>query len=742
MAERRESIAVVLKFMTKGANTVRSVAKRVNDDIERRAKRSYKARLQDARIGAGVSARGKVAAGAVGREAEIFRTTKTAMGAALPYGRAKEAKARLTEVQRDQRESLALERNAAMLELDKQGKAVKTKQAAIAKRHFEQRKKLAAKYGPSGPVLSFEKEALSRDAKRQAERQAKTYGAPAKAATKRRERVVEDFKMKRQEMLETQRMERMMAASELNKARAAKVTADVRKNAALGTQKMAGMEMKSMTAFTENTQLQKESMYGFGGVMGMSMDRYIAFNNAQKKFSTLAGRVGNRIRMMSHGMRGFKMELLSVMFFGMALQRMFMGLLQPALQVSGVFDIWGATMQILFLPTAMMVLGWVMSLMEWVGSLTKEQQGLINKLVQVGAVLSTLLMIIGTTGLGIGGLIIAFSSWGKALTWLKGGIIKFAKFLFTNPIGIALLLIVGAIVLVRYAWKNNLGRIRQNFAEFVLYLYKKMGWFKRNVVSNMIQAGVTAATRSYAKGVAAKWEYLDAVAEEQEELEAATASYVELQDEIDASRKANEAMTNANKAATTWTEKLNNVLGFENERLEDQSTKYEELGDTVAAYNYTSAASTAVTAQSNMAWIDKEIAKNQELFISRQKSVGAAVGGISSGTFWGPGMEEFTGSYENALNQFYDKVKPPSDLATGFSELPGLPKYELPSPGGQSFLPSSTRGSNIDNRTITVSVNPTINITEEIKSDVDMKRIKDELSEDWVRDIESRVRSA
>ena len=63
-------------------------------------------------------------------------------------------------------------------------------------------------------------------------------------------------------------------------------------------------------------------MYNAAGVM----------NKNFKKNITTGQRWALGIRKMTHGLRGFRMEMLGVMFFGMGLQKFFTGLLRPALE--------------------------------------------------------------------------------------------------------------------------------------------------------------------------------------------------------------------------------------------------------------------------------------------------------------------------------------------------------------------------------------------------------------------------
>ena len=127
------------------------------------------------------------------------------------------------------------------------------------------------------------------------------------------------------------------------------------------------------------------------------------------KFKTIGGRIINAIRMMTHGFKGFKMEMLSVMFFGMGMKRFFMGLITPALEMVGVFDIFRTALAILFLPLAMEVLDWALKFLDWVLNMTPEFQNFLNWVAAGGVVLGQLLYFIGAIALGLGGFILLIS---------------------------------------------------------------------------------------------------------------------------------------------------------------------------------------------------------------------------------------------------------------------------------------------------------------------------------------------
>jgi len=131
--------------------------------------------------------------------------------------------------------------------------------------------------------------------------------------------------------------------------------------------------------------------------------------------STRMGKFNARMRFLTAGLRGFRMEMLSVMFFGMAMQKFFGGLLRPSLELVGVFDVMRNTLGIFFLPVALQILDWVLALQNFLLSLSPEAQKFIGWVVVAGAVLGAALFFIGMFTLGIGGLITALAPLGLLL---------------------------------------------------------------------------------------------------------------------------------------------------------------------------------------------------------------------------------------------------------------------------------------------------------------------------------------
>ncbi len=134
------------------------------------------------------------------------------------------------------------------------------------------------------------------------------------------------------------------------------------------------------------------------------------WNKRMKESRTRAGRMSLGLRKATHGLRGFRMEMLGVMFFGMMLNRTFGGLVRTSMEWVGVNEIMTASLGILFLPVAEWVLEWAIKFLDWVSNLTESQKKWIGSLVILGAALGGALFILGTFSLGIGSLILVLGA--------------------------------------------------------------------------------------------------------------------------------------------------------------------------------------------------------------------------------------------------------------------------------------------------------------------------------------------
>ena len=116
----------------------------------------------------------------------------------------------------------------------------------------------------------------------------------------------------------------------------------------------------------------------------------------------------------------FKFEMLGVLFFGMAVSRFLTGLLKPALEVTGVFEIITFTLQDLFLPTAIGVSDILLSISDKMSELPEPIQKLIGDTTLLTAGLFQLLSVMGQIALGLASVKIAFGLSAAAAVILLG----------------------------------------------------------------------------------------------------------------------------------------------------------------------------------------------------------------------------------------------------------------------------------------------------------------------------------
>ncbi len=201
-------------------------------------------------------------------------------------------------------------------------------------------------------------------------------------------------------------------------------------------------EKTKFTREKENLTAFAKRFNKLGGIMGMGMQEFRKFddgtgrlNKRMMKQLGVMGRLGMRVRWLTHGFRGFRMELLGVMFFGMGIQRFFTGLIKPALTVTGVFKLWSTILTILFLPVALKLLDWTIKFMNWMNE-SERLQKFIRWITVIGVVLGGLLFFIGMFGLGIGSLLMAFSVIITPIIVAIGALFTFMASMAGSKIGI------------------------------------------------------------------------------------------------------------------------------------------------------------------------------------------------------------------------------------------------------------------------------------------------------------------
>ena len=201
--------------------------------------------------------------------------------------------------------------------------------------------------------------------------------------------------------------------------------------------------------------IDKTKNMGFFEVLMMNFDAWRGMNEAQIGFTKTGGKTGNIVRNLTHGMRGFRMEMLGVMFFGMGMQRMFMGLLQPALETAGVFELISLVLELMFLPIALLILELLFPFIEWFINLPEPVRLAAGALALFGVILGTALFFIGTMALGLGSLIQLFGLIGSPILAAIGVIGTLISVLGIGFLLTVIGLIIASLALLFIAFKEN-----------------------------------------------------------------------------------------------------------------------------------------------------------------------------------------------------------------------------------------------------------------------------------------------
>ena len=202
----------------------------------------------------------------------------------------------------------------------------------------------------------------------------------------------------------------------------------------------------------------------FAKIIGQTKEQFKRTAGVMNQLATPFARFGARLRMGTSGLKGFRMEMLGVMFFGMAMQRMFLGLLRPAMEAFGVFDLWRVMLQVLFLPVMEMLFPIFMKMFEFFTSLSPEVQKVIGIFVLLGAIVGIALFIFGQFALGIGSILVLFIGFGP-IAAVIGGVIAIVAGAF--------LIVIGIIKIFKGQWEG-LGLVIMGIG-VILFLF--IGWW-------------------------------------------------------------------------------------------------------------------------------------------------------------------------------------------------------------------------------------------------------------------------
>lgn len=195
-------------------------------------------------------------------------------------------------------------------------------------------------------------------------------------------------------------------------------------------------------------------------------------------------------------MRKFRFEMLGVMFFGQMLAQTFSNLLQPALDTFGVFDLWGTSLQVVFLPTVEKLFPYFEKITNALMNMPDPVKNAAGAFAFLGLGLGTLLSTIGTFTLGLAAMAMAFGGPGAGAATLGASLSSIG----TAIMGIMpwVLLIAAVAYLVYQAWQDNFLNIRM-FVEMAWNGIKDIFMGAFNFISGIIKA-LLALLRGDTKG--------------------------------------------------------------------------------------------------------------------------------------------------------------------------------------------------------------------------------------------------
>lgn len=245
---------------------------------------------------------------------------------------------------------------------------------------------------------------------------------------------------------------------------------------------------KEANSYYEGQRAAQISQMGFFRTLRLSTAEFNSHVTSQGKFNNRMGRFSARIRMATHGLRGFRMELLGVMFFGMAVSGMIMNMMKPAMDAFGISSLWSSAMLLLFLPIINLLYPAISGLIKWIMDWDDKTKLIVGGVLVAVAALMAFLFVVGTVGLGIGALIVVFAK-ANADTVILGQTVKagtsifstFASKITTSVIpalvalkaqmikllttevllGLPLWVIIGIIGILAYMWYKNIWNMRE-----------------------------------------------------------------------------------------------------------------------------------------------------------------------------------------------------------------------------------------------------------------------------------------
>jgi len=148
----------------------------------------------------------------------------------------------------------------------------------------------------------------------------------------------------------------------------------------------------------------KKSKRGISGVKKAMSEAGLSFNKNGDVVNLFGKKVKNVDDAMKKGLRTtkkFNMNMLGTMFAGMAITRVFGGLIKSQLELWGITDLFSSMWTVVFLPVMESILPIILKIVEWFMNLSETTRKNIGIFVIAAAIFGTLLTVVGSVALAI-----------------------------------------------------------------------------------------------------------------------------------------------------------------------------------------------------------------------------------------------------------------------------------------------------------------------------------------------------
>jgi len=209
---------------------------------------------------------------------------------------------------------------------------------------------------------------------------------------------------------------------------------------------------------------------------------------------------GQAVKNASMQARRFKFEWLGIMFAGMALSRVFGGLIKQQMQLFGISEGMAAMWTLVFLPIMELLSPVLWMIIDAMMNLSPEMQLIIGAGIFLAAAFGLILMVIGQVALGVNALLGLLGVAG-----LSGLLKAIGAFLagLSAPFLIFLAIALAVILGIYLAWKTNFMNIRKSIAAFIAAFKQFFGGLISIIkgILNIIKGIFTGDFKTVKKGI-------------------------------------------------------------------------------------------------------------------------------------------------------------------------------------------------------------------------------------------------